>query len=66
MRVGRSLLSFLETHLRSLGFNRLLSSSTLNEPDPQAWHKKVGFKEVGLVDEININGVGERFYLKNI
>ena len=64
--VGRSLLLFLEKHLRSLGFNRLLSSSTANESDPQAWHKKVGFKEVGLVDEINIDGVGEKFFLKNI
>ena len=64
--VGRSLLLFLEKHLRSLGFNRLLSSSTANDSDPQAWHKKVGFKEVGLVDEINIDGVGEKFFLKNI
>jgi ribosomal protein S18 acetylase RimI-like enzyme len=64
--VGRSLLSFLENHLRLLGFNRLLSSSTSNEPNPQAWHKKVGFREVGQVNEINMNGIGEVFYLKNI
>lgn len=64
--VGKKLLEYLENHLRKLGYKRLLSSSTANEPNPNEWHQKVGFREVGKVSELNENKIGEIFYLKDL
>lgn len=41
--VGRTLLGFVETALSAAGHSALLSSSQANEPEPQAWHLRMGF-----------------------
>ena len=64
--LGTALLAFLENHLQSLGFSKLLSSSTANEFDPQTWHLKTGFKEAGFIFGINQNNIGEVFFIKEI
>ena len=64
--VGRKILSFLEDYLRSQGHETLLSSSTANEPEPQAWHRAVGFVESGIITELNEGGVGEVFFRKSL
>jgi GNAT superfamily N-acetyltransferase len=64
--VGRGLLRFAEQHLREQGYRQLLSSSQVNEPAPQAWHRAVGFRECGVLNGINSGGVGEIFFRKEL
>src|SRR5262245_35664334 len=56
--IGQALLSFLEAYLRSQGHTALYSSSQADEPEPQAWHRRVGFKECGIIAGINRGGIG--------
>ncbi|MHA2026608.1 MAG: GNAT family N-acetyltransferase [Candidatus Thorarchaeota archaeon] len=62
--VGRKILAFLEDYLRSMGHDQLISSSQVNEPEPQAWHRAVGFSECGMISCINEGGIGEVFFRK--
>ncbi len=61
--VGKALLGFLETFLRDAGHDVLYSSSQTDEPEPQAWHRHLGFEECGFITGIN-NGIGEVFFRK--
>jgi GNAT superfamily N-acetyltransferase len=47
--IGRALLGFLEEHARDTGCEITLSSSQADEPEPQAWHRAVGFKDAGAI-----------------
>jgi GNAT superfamily N-acetyltransferase len=62
--VGRALLAFLESFLRARGHMVLMSSSQVDEPPPQAWHRHMGFEECGILAGINPGGVGEVFFRK--
>ena len=62
--VGRALLAFLEGELRARGHGALLSSSQVDEPAPQAWHRRVGFAECGILAGVKAGGVGEVFFRK--
>ena len=62
---GKALLRFIETFLRDTGHEALYSSSQTDEPEPQAWHRHVGFKECGFIAGIN-DGVGEVFFRKRL
>jgi GNAT superfamily N-acetyltransferase len=62
--IGRAILAFLEGTLRARGHALLLSSSQANEPEPQAWHRHMGFIECGILAGINDDGVGEIFFRK--
>ena len=61
--IGKALLRFIETFLRAAGHEALYSSSQADEPEPQAWHRHVGFEECGFITGIN-DGVGEVFFRK--
>lgn len=63
--VGRALLRFVEAFLSEQGHEALYSSSQVDEPGPQAWHRRVGFEECGIVAGIN-EGVGEVFFRKRL
>lgn len=63
--VGRALLRFVETFLSEQGHDALYSSSQADEPEPQAWHRHVGFEECGIIAGIN-EGVGEVFFRKRL
>lgn len=63
---GKALLHYLETFLREKGHKALYSSSQVNEPEPQAWHRHVGFEECGIVAGLNGDGVGEVFFRKRL
>ena len=63
--VGKVLLRFIETFLRNAGHEALYSSSQADEPEPQAWHRYVGFEECGFIAGIN-DGVGEVFFRKRL
>ena len=62
--VGRALLSFVETETARRGHAALYSSSQADEPEPQAWHRRMGFEECGLLAGVNEGGVGEVFFRK--
>ena len=58
--VGRALLAHLAGALVEQGHAILYSSSQADEPEAQAWHRRVGFEESG----INEGGIGEVFFRK--
>jgi len=64
--VGRKMLEFLEDHLRAHGHDVLMSSSQANEPEPQAWHRAIGFVECGIISGLNEGGIGEVFFRKQL
>ena len=64
--VGRKLLAYLEDYLRGRGHDALYSSSQADEPEPQAWHRSVGFVESGILSGINEGGIGEVFFRKSL
>lgn len=63
--VGGALLRFVEAFLGEQGHGALYSSSQVDEPEPQAWHRRAGFEECGIVAGIN-KGVGEVFFRKRL
>lgn len=62
--MGTRLLAFTEAFLRKRGHEVLYSSSQADEPEPQAWHRAVGFEECGVISGINPGGIGEIFFRK--
>jgi len=64
--VGTAMIKFLEQHLLRRGFKALYSSSQANEPEPQMWHRKIGFEECGYIAGINDGGIGEIFFRKTL
>lgn len=64
--VGRALLDELERRLRERGHTVLFSSSQVDEPEPQAWHRHMGFQECGVIHGLNEGGVGELFFRKDL
>lgn len=64
--VGTAMLSYVQDVLRSSGHSSLLSSSQADEPDPQAWHRQLGFTECGIINGLNEGGVGEIFFRKQL
>ncbi|TJY41182.1 GNAT family N-acetyltransferase [Cohnella pontilimi] len=64
--IGKQLMEFVEEHLRNTGHSNLYSSSQVNEAEPQAWHRHIGFQEVGIIAGINEGGIGEVFFRKDL
>ena len=64
--IGRAMLHYLENVLREQGYTALYSSSQANEPEPQAWHRHVGFEECGFIAGINEGEIGEIFFRKDL
>lgn len=62
--IGRAILAFVEAEARRQGRKVLLSSSQVDEPEPQAWHRHMGFAECGILAGINDGGIGEVFFRK--
>ena len=64
--IGRLMIAFLKDYLISQGHDRLFSSSQVDEPRAQAWHRGTGFVECGIVAGLNSGGIGEVFFCKNL
>jgi predicted GNAT superfamily acetyltransferase len=64
--LSRILLGYLEMYLQASGYNVLYSSSQMDEPEPQAWHRHLGFAECGMIAGLNDGGIGEVFFRKAI
>jgi len=56
---SRMLLDYLGEQLRAQGYVALLSSSQTDEPEPQAWHRHLGFTSGGIIENIADDGIGE-------
>lgn len=56
---SRVLVDFLCEQLRAQGYVALLSSSQTDEPEPQAWHRHLGFASNGIIENIADEGIGE-------
>jgi GNAT superfamily N-acetyltransferase len=63
--VGKAMLRFAEEFLSGRGYDALYSSSQADEPEPQSWHRRVGFEECGYIAGVN-RGVGEVFFRKRL
>lgn len=63
--IGKALLQFTSQYLVQNGHTQLYSSSQADEPEPQAWHRHMGFEDCGLIAGINA-GVSEIFFRKQI
>lgn len=63
--IGQKLIAYLEKYLVNQGIDQLYSSSQVNEQEPQAWHRHMGFIECGIINAIN-DGIGEVFFVKKI
>ena len=64
--VGTAVVNFLGEHLRQYGHKFLYSSSQANAPEPQRWHRKIGFEECGYIAGLNEGGIGEIFFRKHL
>lgn len=62
---GQKLLEFTGAFLLEKGHNTIYSSSQADEPEPQAWHRRAGFEECGMIAGIN-KGIGEVFFRKRL
>ncbi|MCB0411089.1 MAG: GNAT family N-acetyltransferase [Bdellovibrionales bacterium] len=65
-KVGSRFLAWLEKELILKKHNLLFSSSQTDEIEPQEWHRKVGFSDCGVIQDINGPGVGELFFSKSL
>lgn len=63
--VGRAMVAFLETSTREKGVELIYSSSQCDEAAPQAWHRRVGFEECGILAGHN-EGIGEVVFRKRV
>ena len=43
-----------------------MSSSQADEPEPQTWHRAIGFEECGIISGLNEGGIGEIFFRKKL
>ena len=64
--VGRAMLAFLEDRLARDGHAVIYSSSQSNEPEPQRWHRHMGFSGCGRIRGINPDGSDEVFFRKAV
>jgi ribosomal protein S18 acetylase RimI-like enzyme len=64
--VGRAMLDFTLAYLSENNHEWLYSSSQADEPEPQAWHRHMGFQDCGIITGINEGGVSEVFFRRKI
>lgn len=64
--LSKAMLAFVCEFLRENGHDALYSSSQVDEPEPQAWHRHVGFEECGIIAGLNEGGIGEVFFRKRL
>lgn len=57
--LSRLLVDELVRRLTDEGYVALLSSSQTDEPEPQAWHRHLGFTSNGIIENIADEGIGE-------
>ena len=64
--IGRELVCCLEDHARSKRQKIIMSSSQADEPDAQAFHRSIGFRDAGALSDMRpLQSVTEVFFVKN-
>jgi GNAT superfamily N-acetyltransferase len=63
--IGRALVEQWETAMLDEGATLLMTSSVSDESEPQAWHRKNGFREAGRVTFGCLQLIPEVFFLKD-
>ena len=65
--IGREFIKFLEGICRERNSPILLSSSQADEPAPQAWHRHMGFKDSGVLVNLEpFQDVAEVIFVKKV
>ena len=64
--IGKSMLNYFEQYLSNNNYTLLFSSSMENAKEAQAWHRHMGFKDCGIISEINDDNTGEVFFKKSL
>lgn len=64
--IGRELFAFWEKEMKKDGKVTLMTSSMLEESEPQKWHKKQGFRKCGKLTFGNQQPSPEVFFVKNV
>lgn len=65
--IGKSMVKLLEAYALQNGQKVIMSSSQQDEPEPQKWHKKIGFEEAGIVNDFfPIQDVPEIIFIKRL
>ena len=62
--VGTALLNHWEAAMISMGAGVLLTSSMADEPEPQAWHRRNGYREAGRLSFGSMQTTPEVFFIK--
>ena len=64
---GKAMLSLLEEAAREQGIRLIMSSSQSDEPQPQAWHRHMGFRDAGALTDLRpLQTVTEIIFVKNL
>ena len=64
--IGSALFKRWEEAMRENGATLLMISSKSDESEPQAWHRKHGFREAGSISFGHIQPVAEVFFVKDL
>ena len=64
--VGTALFDFWEKEMRQRGARVLLTSAMADEPEPQAWHERNGFKRCGQLTFGRHQQTPEVFFAKDL
>lgn len=64
--VGTNLFLAWEAAMAAGGARLLMTSSELDEIEPQAWHRRNGFREAGRIDFFGFQPSPEVFFIKDI
>ena len=64
--VGSGLLRFWEREMKKRGAKTLMTSSMTDEPEPQIWHKRNGFRECGQLTFGRQQPTPEVFFVKDL
>jgi len=64
--IGQQLVNAWEITMKEAGANILITSSQADEPEPQQWHQKNGFKISGELVLHSVQNVPEVFFVKEL
>jgi N-acetylglutamate synthase-like GNAT family acetyltransferase len=65
--VGKALLQAMEHWARENGDGLVMSSSQADEPEAQGWHRQVGFRDAGVINDLHpFQDVAEVLFAKNL
>ncbi|MBR2692270.1 MAG: GNAT family N-acetyltransferase [Aquamicrobium sp.] len=64
--IGTALFRHWEAAMRDAGATLLMTSSQADEAEPQAWHRRNGFRDAGSVSFGHLQPVAEVFLVKDL